>query len=202
MNSDFCEKLFSPQMGLFAKLKADIDEITMSKKTQNQTEDRTARLLAETKKQLNFENFPTPKLEKGFDLIYNMFSGFGKQSGMFNSPFSLEALTKVSKNYQQAFYPKTENLRNLEQQLGFAQTSENRFGSKKSASQHAALAQSSNINVTRRESFQEASSLNSLDEEIDTNTKTANCSTGCSEIVCTTMFSHAFSIYIILNINQ
>jgi hypothetical protein len=180
MNSDFCEKLFSPQMGLFAKLKADIDEIAMAKKTQSQTEDRTARLLAETKKQLSFDNFPAPKLEKGFDLIYNMFSGFGKQSGMFNSPFSLEALTKVSNNYQQAFYPKIENLRGLEQQLGLAQTSENRFGSKKSASQHAAMAQSSNIKVERRGSIQEVSSLNSLDEEIDTNIKPASCSNSLS----------------------
>jgi hypothetical protein len=147
MDSD----LFGPQAGLFAQLRKTLDEIALMKKSQRHPENRTTSLFGDQ----------TPGL--GFDFTKNLLSELNKQSTAYNPLFLLEALGCKE---QPSFYGKAQRLQSLEQQL---QTSEN---SPVTKTGYQVLNSKMDIEK-RRNSFHDISSLNSLEEEVDSNTKPA-----------------------------
>jgi hypothetical protein len=95
------------------------------------------------------------------DFFRNILNGLNKQPIKYNQAFSSAAVKDESNPQQHLFFTKLDQLRNLEQQIaGAAQATDN----KKSASQKMDIQK-------RKGSYHEISSLNSLDEEIEMNTK-------------------------------
>jgi len=146
MDSD----LFGPQTGLFAQLRKTLDEIALMKKSQRHPENRTTSLFGDQ----------TPSL--GFDFTKNLLSELNKQSTAYNPLFLLEALGCKE---QPSFSGKAQRLQSLDQQL---QTSENSPVTKNGYQVNSKM----DIEK-RRNSFHDISSLNSLEEEVDSNAKPA-----------------------------
>jgi len=153
MDSD----LFGPQAGLFAQLRKTLDEIALMKKSQRHPESRATSLFGDQKPGLSF------------DFTKNLLSELNKQSTAYNPLFLLEALGCKE---QPNFNAKVQHFQNLEQQL---QTSENSPVTKAGYQvMPARKFENSKMDIEkRRNSFHDISSLNSLEEEVDSNTKPA-----------------------------
>jgi len=153
MDSD----LFGPQAGLFAQLRKTLDEIALMKKSQRHPESRATSLFGDQKPGLSF------------DFTKNLLSELNKQSTAYNPLFLLEALGCKE---QPNFNAKVQHFQNLEQQL---QTSENSPVTKAGYQVLPARKfENSKMDIEkRRNSFHDISSLNSLEEEVDSNTKPA-----------------------------
>jgi len=167
-NSNFGQNIFTPELGIFVRLRNALDELAQQKKCQSQGEHCVARIFADQKKDLN----STIKLDKDVGFLQSIINSLTQQSSNYLPPFALETLKDESNKQQQVFYTKLEQLHSLDQQLAFkGQASD----SKKTAShQKSASFKVDNNKMdiqTKRETFQDVSSLNSLDEEIEMNTK-------------------------------
>lgn len=159
MDSDF----FGPQTGLFAQLKKTLDEIAMMKSSQRHPENQTTSMFGDQKLGLNFD----------FDFTKNLLAELNKKPSSYNPLFPLEAL---SGKEHQAFNSKVQHLQTLEQQLATSQTSENSPVTKTGYQIVPAKAtrkyDDNKMDIQKRkDSYHDISSLNSLEEEVDSNAK-------------------------------
>jgi len=152
-------EVFGPQTGLFAQLKKTLDDIALLKKSQMTPENRTTGLFGDQKINLNFN----------FDFTKNLLSELNKQSSIYNLVFPLEV---AGSKQHQAFNAKLKHLQNLEQQLATSHTSEN-SPINKTAAGFLKLNNNKMDIQKRKDSYHDISSLNSLEEEIDTHVKPA-----------------------------
>ena len=159
-NSDFGQ----PQLGLFAKLRAALDEL--ARKPQVQPENRVAHIFADQKKELNYQT-PTITNDKDVGFLQAIITSLTQQPNNYLPPFALETLKDESNKQQQVFYSKLEQLRSLDQLARMAQPS---VVSKTAASASLNFDNNKMDIQTKRESM-ELSSLNSLDEENEMHTK-------------------------------
>jgi hypothetical protein len=166
-NSDFGQNVFTPELGLFAKLRNALEDLAQQKRPHPQSEKLGARIFADQKMDLNYQN-PTIKLDKDVGFLQSIINSLTQQPKNYLPPFALETLKDESNRPQQVFYTKLEQLRSLDHKLAMiGQSSDNHSGNKKTALKE----DNSKMDIqTRREHFQDISSLNSLDEEIEMNT--------------------------------
>lgn len=144
--SNMDSELFGSQPGLFAQLKKTLDEIALMKKSQRHPENRTTSLFGDQKPGSTF----------GFDFTKGLLSELNKQPTGYNPLFLLEAL-------------------GCKEQLATSQTSENSPITKSGYQVLPAMKyENSKMDIEkRRNSFHDMSSLNSLEEEVESNTKPA-----------------------------
>lgn len=161
MDSD----IFGPQTGLFAQLRKTLDEIAVMKKSQRYPEHRSSSLFGDQKPSVGFD----------FDFTKNLLSELNKQpNGTDYNPLLL--LGALGLKDQVGFHTKSQqHMQCLEQQLANSQTSENSPVTKTGYQLLPALKyEGSKMDIEkRRNSFHDISSLNSLEEEVDSNTKPA-----------------------------